>query len=206
MENPPPRQVAVLSTAVAENAVRHFNPCFLLGVGVAGALSPDLRQGHLVLSSEVVLESGRRLSASAGALSSAKELGITPAAVLTTDRIVGDPAEKNRLWLGLQSPVAAVVEMESFDFAASAADCEVPFLLLRAVSDAASEAVPSWLNDCRSARGAISRARVAVRLPLHPRDALRLVQLRGRISTCAESLAESVERLLAVSIAAFPSS
>ena len=67
-------------------------------------------------------------------------------------------------------------------------------------------AVPSWLNDCRSASGAIGRARVAVRLPLHPRDALRLVQLRGRISTCAESLAESVERLLAVSIAAFPSS
>ena len=195
-----------LARSGAENAVDYFDPRFLLGVGVAGALSPALERGQVVVSSEVALESGRRLSAQAAALSSARELGITAAAVLTTDRIVGDPLEKNRLWLGLRSPDAAVVDMESFDFAASAAECGVPFLILRAVSDTASESVPSWLNGCRSPNGAISRARVAVRMSVHPRDALWLVRLRGRLSTCAESLAESIEHLLAASIAAAPSS
>ena len=191
-----------LARSGAENAVSSFDPCLLLGAGVAGALSPGLERGHVVVSSEVTLESGRRLAASEGALSSATQIGITPAVVLTSDRIVGDPVEKSRLWLGLRSPAAAVVDMESFDFAASAAEHSVPFLILRAVSDEASESVPSWLNDCRLANGAIGRARVAVRMPLHPRDARWLLRLRRRLSICAESLAESVVDVLAAPIVA----
>ena len=189
-----------LARSGSENAVNFFDPCLLLGAGVAGALSPGLERGQVVVCSEVALESGRRLAPSDGALSSATQIGTPPAVVLTCDRMVGDPAEKNRLWLALQSPAAAVVDMESFDFAASAAECGVPFLILRAVSDEASESVPSWLNDCRSPNGAIGRVRVAVRMPLHPRDALWLLRLRSRLSTCAESLAESVELVLAASV------
>ena len=103
----------------AQCALRSLQPRFVVGVGVAGALSPDLSLGDVVVSSQVGLESGERLEAFAPLVLSALEIGLEPAMLLTCDRVVGGTAEKEKLWRDLESPRAATVDMESFDFAAA---------------------------------------------------------------------------------------
>jgi hypothetical protein len=89
-----------------------------------------------------------------------------------------------------------VVDLESALYAGAAAAVGVPWLILRAVSDAAHEAVPALLNACLDADGALARTRVLRALAREPRALPALLRLRRRVQGCAVHLGAAVERIL----------
>jgi nucleoside phosphorylase len=173
--------------------------------GVAGGLHPMLGQAALVVCERVVAAAANGLlvvyRADAGLVeAAAKNSGARRGVAVTAVQIADTIAEKRRL-LGVatasagatSSSTAAVVDLESAAFAAVAENAGVPWVVLRAVSDTADEALPPLLNRSRDDGGAVQRGRVVVSLIGNPGALFPLLLLRQRVRACAESLARAVE-------------
>jgi adenosylhomocysteine nucleosidase len=141
--------VLVLETGVgtqrAEQAMRWLlgrprmgdvpcRPKLVLSAGFAGGLQENLRVGDVLLATEVVTPDG-----STWPTTWPEELPpgewrppLIRGRLLTTDRLIGDPAEKRRLG---EQHQAAAVDMESAVLAAWCRKHDVPFGCVRAVSD-----------------------------------------------------------------------
>ncbi|HEY4187047.1 MAG TPA: hypothetical protein VGP07_18370 [Polyangia bacterium] len=172
----------------------------LLVLGLAGGLSRDLRAGELVIAERIVSEaaSGADTLHAERTLIDAALRAITarPAVVVTANRIADSVAEKQRL-LRLAAAPSAVVDLESAGYARAAVRAGIPWIVLRAVSDTADEALPALLNRSRDEGGAVRRGRV-VRGLLGELGALPvLLSLRRRLRPCAEALARAAEALVA---------
>jgi adenosylhomocysteine nucleosidase len=173
----------------------------LIVVGVAGALSAGLALGALVVAERVVDAAGFALGADAAFIAgAAAATGARAATVVTADRIADTVAEKRRLLASSAAgAAAAVVDLESAAYAAVAAAAGIPWLILRAVSDHADEALPPLLNRSRDAGGAVRRLAVLRGLVTNPGALPPLLVLRSRVQHCATVLATAVETLLRTS-------
>jgi hopanoid-associated phosphorylase len=125
----------------AINALPAEPPPRLLSFGVCGALSPDLKPGDLVVGWTVIGETGRRWVTDTGwsdqlsrALPKARV-----ADVAAGDAMVGSVEAKRALFARTG---AAVVDMESHIVGRIAEGRDLPFAVVRAVSDAADHALP----------------------------------------------------------------
>jgi len=169
----------------------------LLVVGVAGALSPTLKAGELVIG-ESVREGTLSFAADPVWVERAQRAGAEHCGVVATvDEVVTAADRKRSLWKELGCPAVAVVDMESSRLAALAAEEQRPFLIVRAVSDEAGEELPDFLERCRDPSGALDRARVLRWVLRRPSSLYSLLRLRRRVEICAERLAELVVRLAA---------
>lgn len=116
----------------------------LISFGIGGGLDPALRTGDLVISATVVDAEGRHYAGSLAWLQQA--LGLLPASaaghVYASDRIVETTAEKRRLFT---THNALAADMESHHMARAAEARDLPFLVIRAVSDTAGETLPAGL-------------------------------------------------------------
>jgi nucleoside phosphorylase len=174
----------------------------LVVVGVAGALTPELRVAHLIVGASVLDErdGGVRRSDAALAEIFVRSAGARAGVVVTGTRIADTAPEKSRLAAlaeaavrdGAPSP-PAVVDLESSLFMAEAARARVPAVVLRAICDTASEALPAVLNRSRDDGGAVRRSRVILGLATAPRVLPRLLLLRARVAVCARALARALE-------------
>ena len=169
----------------------------LLAIGVAGALSDDLVPGELIAVTRVLREHGPVLAASPQLADAAAGHGARAGVAVTADRIADTVADKQRL-LAIAA-AAAVVDLESAAYAEAAIAARIPWLILRAVSDTAAEALPALLNHARDAGGAVRRGRVVAGLLREPSALPQLLGLRRRVSACAEALARGTERVIALS-------
>ena len=126
-------------------------------------------------------------------------------AILTLDHIVATVAERASLLRSLGSPAAAVaVDMESWDFLDVAKQCAVPCTVLRAISDASRENLPTFLERGRRPDGTLDRGRVALSALARPASIPSLLALRRRVRVGAEELAELVENLAPSAAAVAP--
>ena len=179
---------------------REFQPAALYGLGIAGALSLSLGVSDLVVARRVRDGRSEAPAPDARLLSRARLAG-DPAAVLllTVDRPVTDPGRKAALAAALagEEPVAA--DMESSGWARAAAAAGVPYAIVRAISDTASEALPESLSLCVGANGGIRRGAVVFRALGRPFSIPTLLLMRRRLAHGAEKLAAFLERLLAES-------
>ena len=187
---------------LARRAIRelleHFEVRFLVAIGLAGALSEDLRAGELVVANRVVLESsGSARRGQENVERWCRRLGGTSCAFLTVDRVVTRPSEK-RVLLAKVGRGPAAVDMESYDFVSAAEAAGIPAVVVRVISDRADEELPSWLNQCRRQNGSISRFRVALRLLFAPQDLRSLARMRRRLRLATQELAVASEVLLAL--------
>ena len=181
----------------------------LLAIGVAGALSEDLVPGDLIAVTRVVRERGPLLAANPQLADAAAGHGARAGVAVTADRIADTVVEKQRLLAIAAGCVgadgsggagtAAVVDLESAAYAEAAIAARIPWLILRAVSDTAAEALPALLNHARDAGGAVRRGRVVAGLLRDPSALPRLLGLRRRVSACAEALARGAARVIALS-------
>lgn len=116
---------------------------------------------------------------------------------MTTGRIIDTVDEKRRL-LGVANAgsEAVVVDLESLSYARAAARAGIPWVVLRAVSDTAREALPALLNRCRDPGGSVRRGRVALELIGNPGALPILLSLRQRVRECAQVLARATETML----------
>jgi adenosylhomocysteine nucleosidase len=182
-----------LATLLAAVPVRR-----LLVVGVAGALSPELAAGDLLVASRVVHEDGTAADADPELVAlAARAAGARPAVLVTAGRIADTADEKRRL-LGLAGAgaSAAAVDLESAAYAGAAARAEIPWLVLRAVSDTAAEALPGLLNRSRDDGGAVRRGRVLRGLIADPAALPILLGLGRRVRRCADLLARGAQEIM----------
>lgn len=195
----------------------HVEVARLIALGVAGALSRDLAEGALVVAEQVMLEGGdpsTTLRADEALVeSAARATGARRGVVVTAGRIADTVAEKQRL-LGLVIPAgtavpaarlgggtagpdtSAVVDLESADYIGAAARAGIPWIVLRAVSDTADEALPGLLNRSRDEGGAVRRGSVVRGLLGDPGALPALLGLRRRVQLGAEVLARATTALL----------
>lgn len=177
----------------AAAALRRVRARVVIAIGVAGALSPELAMGELLVAHRVMRENGDAWQAPPPWLAGAAGLaGARAAAFISAPRLAATVADKQRL-LSLTDARApglmAAVDLESAAFAAAAAAHRLPWLILRAISDTAAEELPPLLNRCLDEGGAIRRGLLAARLFSQPSTLTRLLQLRQRVRTCAAVLA-----------------
>ncbi|HJO02775.1 MAG TPA: hypothetical protein QGG47_02235 [Acidobacteriota bacterium] len=173
-------------------------PTRVLAVGLGGALSVDLAVGDLVVSSEV-MEGEQTLACpdlqwlEEATLHLDYDLG----RLVTVDEILATPSSKSEWWGRTWRDQPAAADMESACFARVAVAYNLPYLIARAISDAADEVLPDYLEDCRAQDGSIDKRQVFWKTVWRPRSWGSIVRLRSRMRKCAGTLADFAEGLVA---------
>jgi len=182
----------VAGEAAAEIFERR-RPARWIGAGFAGALSPELPFGCIAIVAVSDPEMARRALAS--------DPDAREAAAVPSGRIVGSAAEKARLLSayigGGGGALPAIVDMESAAWSSSAAARRIPGILVRVVSDTASDEIPDFVAESVLPGGGIDRGRVVRHALLHPSSIGKLLDLRRRARTCGERLAGFLDRFAA---------
>jgi len=152
----------------------------LLSTGTAGALSPDLRPGNILIPETVKTGSGGlfpiasewheyaiKCFSSAGAV-------IHTNTLLSLDRVVRGSREKQQL---CQDTAADAVDMESAAIMAVAAKHGIPALVIRTLLDPLSYTVPQFVLDNSDLFGKPDQLAIIKSLLQRPGRILQLVEL-----------------------------
>lgn len=158
-------------------------------IGIAGALSPGLRAGDLIVAANVSAPDGRSLALDPGLVAAAVGSGCAAAAVVSTPAPVVTADERLRCWRLVGSPGRAAVDMESWAAARVFNAAGLPFAVLRAISDTSEDDLPAALENAVTAAGGISIPRLAMAMLLRPQTAVPLAAMRFRAARCARALA-----------------
>jgi adenosylhomocysteine nucleosidase len=148
--------------------------------GLSGALDPALRVGDVVIDV-------------ASTLPLRGEVSYRRAIVHTSDQLVATPANKASLF---SSAGAAVVDMESDIVRRFALERGVPLLNIRAVGDAACDAVDPTILTLVDEAGATKMAAVAKAIVTRPNIVADLMRLRAASRIALENLARALWSLL----------
>lgn len=154
-----------------------LNQPLVISGGVCGALAPDLRPGDLVVPESVLGPAGERLNVTPTPYRQATELaGSARGGSLVTSREVAGTAEAKAALFASTGAVA--VDMESSLILTHAAAAGCPTLVVRGVSDAASEDLPPELMDLMTPAGKLRPARALAVMLRRPRVVPRALSLR----------------------------
>jgi adenosylhomocysteine/aminodeoxyfutalosine nucleosidase len=146
----------VFAALTAATMIEKFGACKLLFSGVAGAINPKLKIGDLIVATKlcqhdlditafghpygyvpegsVFVESDGRLREIAKRVAEEKGITLHEGIIATGDQFVAD--EKRKSWIG-ETFGADALEMEGGSVAVVCNSLEVPFFVLRAISDSA---------------------------------------------------------------------
>ncbi len=146
----------VFSTLTATTMIEHFGAEKLLFSGVAGAVSPELRVGDLVVATKlaqhdlditafghpfgfvpegaVFVEADKEMIKISKSVASSMGKDVKEGIIATGDQFVADEKRKN--WIG-DTFKADALEMEGASVAVVCDALNVPFFILRSISDAA---------------------------------------------------------------------
>ncbi|MCL2505887.1 MAG: hypothetical protein FWE93_06600 [Alphaproteobacteria bacterium] len=148
---------------------------FLMSFGVAGALSPYLHAGNIVIGEKVVSSSGNRAcdeDTVKKLLSALPEARM--ASVYGSDKLVSSPSEKKKIY---SDTGCHIVDMESQCVAKAAAKHNIPFIAVRAVCDGVKTQIPdSVINSVRS-DGSVDVMQTVNNILAKPMDIFRLLPL-----------------------------
>jgi adenosylhomocysteine nucleosidase len=173
----------------------------LVNIGLAGALSPILECGDLVIAQEVQASASTcpssNLFEAAGRIR-LKGLKIYPGTIITLDKILCHATDKRRLAQQLSPGTVACVDMESAAIDKVCGEFQVPFLTVRSISDRWDEDLPLDFNRCRKKNEDLDMFKILALAVRHPRSFRGLLELRHRSRHCAEYLARFVEQLVGI--------
>ena len=146
----------VFATLTATSLIQKFGCEKLVFSGVAGAISPELNIGDLIIADglcqhdlditafghpygyvpegEVCIPTDVTLRNVAKEVASEKDLKLVEGVIATGDQFVANPERKD--WIG-ETFKAHALEMEGASVAVVCSSLEVPFFILRAISDSA---------------------------------------------------------------------
>jgi adenosylhomocysteine nucleosidase len=125
----------------ASEAIRFYQPQWMISAGFAGGLTESLRRGHIVMADEVTSVRGERLPVGLrlDAASLAATKGLHVGRLVTVDSTIRHPADRRRLAAEQQ---AICCDMESFAIAEVCRQQGVQFLAVRIISDAVDDVLP----------------------------------------------------------------
>jgi adenosylhomocysteine nucleosidase len=192
-----PVQIARRLSEVMRNDTDALSVCICSGL--AGALKPQYHIGQVLVATSVLSERAAELTRgvlkSSGALVSfASDCGATVVErFYTAARVITTSEEKRAL-----SEMAEAVDMESFEVLHGASNSGIPAVAIRAISDMAGEDLPLDLNRVFTGNGQVSVPRVLGQVTLHPGAVPGLVKLGQQSKRAAESLAQFLDRYVAM--------
>ena len=162
-----------------ERTIAAGRPQGLVSFGLAGALEPRLAVGKAVVGGEVVLGERRWLCDPDTAAALAARFDTKLRIVVAADQVIDTVAAKQAL-----AHQGAVVDMESHVAARVAERHNLPFVVLRVVSDGAGDVLPPAAVAGFRADGGIDVGAVVLALARDPRQLLGLMKM-GRNSGVA---------------------
>jgi hopanoid-associated phosphorylase len=167
--------------ALAEAAIRQGAEA-LISFGIAGGLDPALGAGSIVLASEIILPDGSRIATDAAwrkrVLRQLGGLDVSERPIAGADRPIVDIGEKAALHARAR---AVAVDMESHGIARVAARKSLPLLVLRAIADPASRALPASATVGLASDGTVKPLATISRLLAAPGELPALVGLTADV-------------------------
>jgi adenosylhomocysteine nucleosidase len=159
----------------------------VISAGVCGGLDPALAPGDLVLPDSVLGPAGELANVTPSDHRAAWALAPSARAgrLITMREVIATPEAKAALFARTG---AVAVDMESSVILAAAAAAGLPSLVVRAVSDAAHDALPPDLIRLVTPEGRL-RVAGAVALIAHPAVVPRAIQLRRALRTALGKVA-----------------
>ena len=174
-------------------------PVTLLGVGVAGGLTPVAGRGELIVADRIVGSGGLLELANDGALREALlAAGARRGVVVSSPTIVSSSRSKQQLAedSGVAPEVPAVVDLESEAWARAAIDRGIAPTIARLVLDPVDESLPVDLARFQAPGGSVRRGSIAAWLLLRPHRAVELLRLGGRVRRAGERIGACVAQAL----------
>ena len=129
-------QAAAKATAAL---IAGHHPRWILSAGFAGGLQPELKRNDFLLANAVADVAGHELAIDVHLPADTRPAGVHVGKLLTVDRIVRRPAEKQALG---ERHAAMAVDMESLGVAQVCSQEKVRFMAVRIISDAMQEELP----------------------------------------------------------------
>ncbi len=163
----------------------------LLSFGVAGALSPELSVGDVVLATGVIDASGNEIPTAeswckrVSAVLSEHEEIVWQGLIYGSDDAIGLPSGKADCH---QKTGALCVDMETHRMARVAAEAQTPFLAIRVISDDSTRVVPSAALGVIGADGKPHIGRVLNGLLRHPGQIPALIHLAKDMEVAVSQL------------------
>lgn len=175
-----------------------YRPKLILFAGFGGALSDTLRVGDLVLADSVTDDECTTFATTwPGELPAGEwRPPLKRGRILTSTRLIGDPAEKKQLGAKHQ---AVAVDMESVVLAKHCARREIPFGVLRAISDDCDAAVSPGLFTVLSG-GSVSIPKTLWALTRSPKLLPEMIRLAKHTRLAADNLAKGLGELLTLTL------
>ena len=173
----------------------------VIGTGVVGALSRELKPGDLILADRIFAsraegEVAEQVAAfddarlrAIGKLLSAAGLNYTTGAILTTDRVLTTGEKRG----ARESTDAIVVDMESAAIAVEAAARCLPFIVLRAVLDEVDDEVVG--AEMVDKEGNVNPLAATAFLVRNPRTVLKLPRMIRNLSRATNAIADALEAI-----------
>ncbi|MFP5260909.1 MAG: hypothetical protein ACLGJB_03265 [Blastocatellia bacterium] len=173
----------------------------VLCVGFGGALSNSLKPCDLVVAREVrsARSEGESFASSKALLSAAAQVkldGLTFGTAITVNEIACEAGAKRRLAALLAPDEVGCVDTESSAIALTCGERDIPFLVVRSITDLLDEDLPIDFNRCRTSDGRVSSQRVIRAALARPQSFRGLLELKRRSDECAGRLAAFVWQLL----------
>lgn len=175
------------AAAATADLVERLRPGRVLVVGLAGALSRDLRVADLVRPDEVIDTTTGHVHRRSSPLDGAR------GRLVTIDHVAATPEAKRTLH---EQHDAIAVDMET---AAVVGVCEAhatPWACLRVIGDTAEQTLPAWLATCVDGIGQPRAAMAAAQLLAHPLDLGRLIRTGRHAARAARALADALPPLI----------
>ena len=186
-----PRRAGAAMASVLANGKR--KPQGVLMLGVAGAVTPGMETGELILAASYALDTDG-VSSGAGAIApdaamlevaegaaANERMPATRSNSLTVDHLIAEGWEREKL---RQKYGAGSVNMEDHAVASASAAAGVPFLSVRVILDTAEQRLPGYLPGLSKGRGAIVTG-----VLLQPWRIPTLRRLKSQMALCQSVLA-----------------
>lgn len=192
--------------SAAELVLSHYPITAALSIGFAGALTEEPKVGDLIICSTLHCANGlqtrvgseKPLFSDTNLVSTACQSGAATAhfrcgSCVTSPQLALKPEAKLRLSRAFG---ADIVDMESYWVAKAAAEWHVPFMAIRAVSDAAGESLLPF-DQLLTPNGKLRREKTALYFLIHPHHLVRLLVMYRNAQHARRRLTNFIRCLLA---------
>ncbi|HIG91393.1 MAG: phosphorylase [Methylococcales bacterium] len=169
----------------------------LISWGCAGALSTQLKPGHLIIATQLIDQNNNSINQQPAWPEyllnklTAPEV-ITPGTLLESDQLISSGKNKEHLH---QKTNADLVDMESAAIARIAHLNNLPFVAIRAIADTATMNLPKAISHSLDSNGELQLSILLKYLFIHPYEIPELIKLGLSFNSAKKSLCHVAEQL-----------